>query len=367
MPRILHTSDTHLGHQQYPRTDPQTGLNQREQDHYNAWTALIDAAVAEPPDAFIHAGDLFDGVRPSNRALAAAMDGFIRLSHAEIPTIIIAGNHEHPKMRGTGSPFRLFEHLDGVYPVFKGATETISLDNLTIHAVPQASDPATLRKNVAGIERGPGHNVLAIHGAVTTIDAFRNAEFNEQTLDPAWFDDRFDYVALGHYHSTTEITPNVWYCGAPDRVSIGEAGEAKGYLDVILGSTATFRALPVRPYADMPRIRAEGLGLDDVMAQCLDTIGRAPENAVCRLRIEDLDPALRGTFDLPRLRQAAGHLMHLEVRVAWATTDHAIRGAVEFGVLGDELTAYIAAQPVPAGRRERVQAMALQLLAQEAP
>src|SRR5260221_270494 len=89
-PRIFHFSDTHLGHQQYPRTDG-SGLNVREQDIARAFRAVVDLAVAERPDLVVHAGDLFDGVRPGNRALAAAMEGFVRLSGAGIPTIAIAG------------------------------------------------------------------------------------------------------------------------------------------------------------------------------------------------------------------------------------------------------------------------------------
>ncbi|HEX2065945.1 MAG TPA: metallophosphoesterase, partial [Candidatus Thermoplasmatota archaeon] len=125
-PRLFHFSDTHLGHQQYPRTDA-SGLNVREQDIARAFLAVVDAAVAERPHLVVHAGDLFDGVRPGNRALAAAMEGFVRLSRAGIPTVAIAGNHEQPRLRETGSPLRLFAHLPNVHVVFQGRRQTVEV------------------------------------------------------------------------------------------------------------------------------------------------------------------------------------------------------------------------------------------------
>lgn len=371
MVRLLHTSDTHLGHQQYPRTDPDTGLNQREADHYDAFRTLIDAAVADPPDVFLHAGDLFDGVRPSNRALAAALEGFLRLSEAGIPTVLIAGNHEHPRMRETGSPFRLFEHLPDVHPVYKGRRETLQVGGLRIHAVPQCADNAALRSEVQAVEAGApdgeGHDVLMLHGAIHSLPAFQHAEFNELSLDPAWFDDRFDYVALGHYHGTTEVSPRAWYCGAPDRVSLREAGEKKGYLDVSLGAPGTdpevtFQALPGRPYMDLPPIDCDGLDAAGVLQAAEGVLARVPDGAVTRLRLQDLDPSLRGTLDQRALRTAAAHALHLDLRLAWHDTEHRVRGGIELHGLGEEFEAYAAQHPVEGLDRDRLLGMAREVL-----
>ncbi len=361
--RFLHTSDTHLGHQQYPRSDPKTGLNQREQDIYDTWAAFIDQAIETKPDAVIHAGDLFDGVRPSNRALAAAMDGFLRLSQAGIPTIVIAGNHDHPKMRGTGSPFRLFEHLPRIHVAYKGRVETTSVEGVQFHAVPQCSSAEQLHEQVTAIDTStPGQHVLVIHGAVTTIDAFRHAEFNEQSLDPAWFE-RFDHVCLGHYHNTTEVLPNAWYCGAPDRVSIAEAGDEKGYLDVDLeAGTIQHRPLPVRPMMDLPIVQAAGLDAGAIEAAAKSAIGRAPDGAIARLRIRDVDGSLRGGIDQRSIRQSAGHLVHLELRIDWNDADRPVDGHVEIGALADEFDAYQASQTMDGVDRQRIQRMARELL-----
>jgi len=366
--RLFHTSDTHLGHQQYPRTDA-AGLNQREQDVYAAWHAVVDLAVAERPDLFVHAGDLFDGVRPGNRALAHAMEGFLKLSRAGIPVVAIAGNHEHPKLRETGSPFRLFEHLPGVHVVYKGARETVEVQApggpVRVHAVPQCQDNEAFAAQVVSAPTGgPGLDLLVAHGGVPSLPAFAHAEFNELTLDPAWFAP-FAYVALGHYHGVHEVAPNAWYCGAPERVSIAEAGQEKGFLDVRLEPHApavTFRPLPGRPYLDLPAIDCTGLDAPQAKAAALTALGRVPEGAVARLRLASLDPSLRGALDVRAIRQAAGSLTHLDLRLDWRDTGLESPGASELRGVVAEFEAFAAGQPIEGLDRKELVTAARALL-----
>lgn len=91
-------------------------------DTYLSFQAFVDRVLELRPDVVLHSGDLFDSVRPSNRALAFAVEQLFRLSEADIPVVIIAGNHSTPRIRETGSAFRLFEHLPNVIPVYKGPT-----------------------------------------------------------------------------------------------------------------------------------------------------------------------------------------------------------------------------------------------------
>ncbi|HUR64238.1 MAG TPA: exonuclease SbcCD subunit D [Candidatus Thermoplasmatota archaeon] len=393
-PRLFHFSDTHLGHQQYPRTDA-AGLNVREQDIARAFRAVVDAAIAQRPDLVVHAGDLFDGVRPGNRALAAAMEGFVRLSQAGIPTVAIAGNHEHPKLRETGSPFRLFAHLPNVHMVFQGRRETIEVPTpagpVRVHAVPQCADPETFAAEILGAPTGgPGHDVLAVHGAVSGLKAFSHAEFNELALDPAWFRP-FHYVALGHHHGTTQVAPNAWYSGAPERVSIAESGQEKGFLDVRLGRSGqttdstdftervgsaqsvqsvvqgvnlevTFRAVPGRTYVDLPPIEAEGMDAGQVRAVALETVARVPAGAVARLRIRGLDPALRGALDLRAVRHAGAACTHLDLVLEWSKEGLDVRAAAELRSVPQEFEAFAAQQPMEGAARAAILAKARSVL-----
>lgn len=360
--RIIHTSDTHLGHQQYTRLDGD-GLNQREQDHYAAFHKVIDYAVASKADLFLHAGDLFDGVRPSNRALSVAMEGFLKLSRAGIPTVIIAGNHEHPKLRETGSPFRLFEHLPNIHPVFRGKRETLQLAGLNIHAVPQCADAELL---AAEIESAPEpKDILVVHGAVTTVAAFSHAEFNELTLSPKLFEP-FGYVALGHFHGTKQVAPNAWYCGAPDRVSISESGEEKGFLEITVDGShykAALKPLDGRPYADLPPIDATGLTSDQVRDAVRQAVARLPDGAVARQRVNQLEPTLRGSLDLRAMQEAGKHLLHLDLsKFEWQTPSGERPGSDKFRPLADEFAEFLATESLPGADRDAILQRARQLL-----
>ncbi|HUR62308.1 MAG TPA: exonuclease SbcCD subunit D [Candidatus Thermoplasmatota archaeon] len=370
---LFHFSDTHLGHQQYTRTD-ESGLNVREQDIARAFRTVIDLAIAERPDLVLHAGDLFDGVRPGNRALAAAMEGFVRLSQAGIPAVVIAGNHEHPKMRETGSPFRLFAHLPGIHVVFQGHRQSLDIPTqkglVRVHAVPQCADSECLAREIGAAPMGgPGIDVLVVHGAVPSLKAFSHAEFNELTLDPYQFRP-FHYVALGHYHGVQQVAPNAWYCGAPERVSIAEAGQEKGFLDVRLSrspehASVTFRPLPGRLYLDLPPIDASGLDAAQTRAAALDAIARIPPGAVARLRLRGLDPALRGTLDLRALRQAAAACIHFDLLLEWADAGLDVRAATDLRGVAQEFDAFAAQQPMEGIPRAAVLAKAR--IALEAP
>ena len=86
--RIIHFSDTHLGYSDYGRFDSSSGINQRELDTYSAFKEIINFIIETKPDLVVHAGDLFDSIRPSNKAISEALGQFSRLSKANIPTVV---------------------------------------------------------------------------------------------------------------------------------------------------------------------------------------------------------------------------------------------------------------------------------------
>ncbi len=353
---LLHFSDTHLGHQRFSRVDPKSGLNQREQDVYDAFDQVIQTALDDPPELVIHSGDLFDGVRPSNRALATALQGFVRLDKAGIPTVIIAGNHEHPRMVETGSPMRLFDHLENIHAVYKGRPETLQIAGHVVHAVPQCPDNRALQKAVEPLDGG----ILVLHGGVLGMDAFHHAEFNELSIDPGWFTgdaaDRFAYVALGHYHGTTKIADRAWYAGATERMSIRESGEEKGYLRV--GDQVTFKAIPGRPHVDLPIVHAQDLAADEILEAAQRAIDAVPDGAVARLRIHDIAPDLRGSLDLGGVREASRRLLHLDLRPSFADQNAVASTGTRLRALHEEFEAFSATYPLEGLDRARILALA---------
>ncbi len=71
--RLIHFSDTHLGYGAFSKLDVSEGINQREADFYSAFQQAINRMIELKPDFVVHSGDLFDTVRPQNRAIDFAL------------------------------------------------------------------------------------------------------------------------------------------------------------------------------------------------------------------------------------------------------------------------------------------------------
>lgn len=197
------------------------------------------------------------------------------------------------------------------------------------------------------------------------MDAFHHAEFNELSLDPSWFtgtaEGRFAYVALGHYHGHTELASRAHYAGSPDRVSIKESGEVKGFLEVTLGGKIRLVPTATRPYVDLPLIRAEDLDAGEVLAACEAALANTPEGAVVRLRLVDLSQALRGAIDWKAVRQAGAHLLDLNLDARFADDGHHAATADHLS-LHEEFEAYAATYPMEGLDRKAVLNAARDLL-----
>ena len=184
---IFHCADTHLGYRTFNKTVPLdedgAGLNQREADVYNAWDRLVEKAIEAKPDVFIHAGDFFDRVSPSNRAIVRAREGLYKLSEAGIKSIVLAGNHETPRLSETGHVFSLLERIPDVSVMYDGKPQTVEIGDLLITGVAHSSTLAD-QVSQASPDSNYKYNILVTHGSVkgAGIGVFENHELNQTTL-----------------------------------------------------------------------------------------------------------------------------------------------------------------------------------------
>jgi metallophosphoesterase superfamily enzyme len=260
---LAHLADLHLGYRAYHRLAP-SGLNARERDVSRAFGAALDRVIELDVDLVLMAGDIFHTVRPSNNAIADAFRQFSRLRAAlpRAPVVVIAGNHDSPRAAETGSILRLLAEIPGVI-VVDDVARPIHLEELdtTILCLPHnalaTGAPIALEPDPAA-----AINLLMLHGTVAGgtaserlryVSEYGGAQVETTAIRP----ERWDYVALGHYHIATELAPNMWYAGGIERTSTNiweEAGAAKGFLtyDTTL-RRATFHPLPGREVVDLPR------------------------------------------------------------------------------------------------------------------
>ncbi|MCK9580803.1 MAG: metallophosphoesterase, partial [Methanoregula sp.] len=69
---LVHIADTHLGRTSFQKL-AEDGSNLRETLIYENFLAAIEEICDEQPEALVHAGDLFDTVKPKTKALLVAM------------------------------------------------------------------------------------------------------------------------------------------------------------------------------------------------------------------------------------------------------------------------------------------------------
>ena len=354
--RILHLADTHLGYSAYRKTTEE-GINQREIDIYNAFIQCINYAVKRKPDLVLHAGDLFDSVRPTNRAITIAIQQILRLSKENIPFIVISGNHETPKLKETGNIFTIFEHLNHVYPIHNNRYENVSLqiknETVVIHAIPQCQNSKEFDSNFKKIafDKKADYNILIAHGAVAGIKEFKMNEFNELFIPVKNIKQNFDYIALGHYHMYTKLQENTFYAGSTERLSFTEAGNQKGFLEIELGQKLKHKFIPVntRIMIDVPPLDCSELNAEQILKKTKETIlSIEPKDKIIRIRLENIPSHVQRGIDFHQIRTLSKAAVHFEIKSTSMKTDEsALAEGYTMTSLADEFEKFLNAQPFP--------------------
>lgn len=367
---LLHVSDTHLGYQAYNRLTAD-GFNQREVDFQEAFRRFVDHALEREPDLIVHAGDLFDVVRPSNRAIASTLHQIRRLSDAQIPFAIVSGNHEAPRLRETGSILRIFEGLPHVYPIYKGAYEVVPIETrsgrVVLHGVPQAPIQSEFAEQLLrAAPSGNGMQVLAVHGTVAGVDGLFSSGMNELMIPSNALKPEYDYIALGHFHNQRMVTENAAYSGSTERTSFSEAEEEKVFLEVALdGARPKPKAIAAgaRPMRDAGVLDARNLNGGDVASEAAARLAAvASPGAVVRLLVRGIDaPSLR-VLDVNAIRAAARDAMHVDLRFELVNDDASQQSVPELGSLTSEMDAFLKGRPIVGVDRAQVRTKALQYL-----
>jgi len=322
--KILHTSDSHLGYAAY-RKSTDDGVNQREKDVYDSFKQFIDHAIEKKPDLIIHAGDLFDSVRPNNRAITLSIKQLVKLSKENIPFVVISGNHEQPKLKETGHIFSIFDHIDNIYPIYNEKYEKFSFEidgkKVTIHAIPQCNSKKNFEEELKKLkpEKTSDYNFFVSHGSVTGLQDFTMNEFNELIIPARILSRDFDYIALGHYHKYSKLSDNAYYSGAIESLTFSEANENKGYIELNIEKnkiSTNFVELKTRPMIDSEPIECSELKIDQIMKKIKQQARKIqPKEKTIRITLKDISPSIYRSLDFNDLRKEFSDAIHYEIKV----------------------------------------------------
>jgi exonuclease SbcD len=318
---LIHIADTHLGLAAFNRLDPETGMNLREKQVYDNFLKAIDEIISRKPDVLVHAGDLFDVVKPKTRAYTTVLEALDRLHAAGIPFIVIAGNHSMVKTRYTTSPYEVLTyHPSRITAAYKFRYEKVEIGDTIFHLIPNMLRPEDYRTAFDQIELAPSgyHNVLVTHGLATAIKDKRLATVAEHELDSTILSDQFDYIALGHYHRQCQITDNAWYSGSAEYLTYGEIADTKGGLLVDPGRHEVAHLdLPCTLMIDLGTIRCQGVHPGDITEEIISRIvaGSAPLYSMAQVTLDGLSREHGKGIDMKSLAAVREQLLDLKIRM----------------------------------------------------
>jgi len=363
--KVAALGDAHLGRSYYGFTTPQ-GVNQREFDFEESFTAAVDLALAQSPDLVVWLGDVFDHPRPTYRSFRVAQRALSRLREHGVAVALITGNHDTPRLPGTGSPYSV---LADMFPEFhfahRLAYERFELPGLVVHAVPQMLTVDATLAALAEADHGRSgdrSNLLLTHPRITQVEP-RYSDINEIEVDASVL--RSDLVLLGHYHFHTRVADGVWYAGSTDTFSFADdPDKAKGIV-VLDTDSGECRHVPLtgqRPLVTLPTVAALGLSAADLQAQVLERAATVPPGAVARLYLDGVDPEAYRLLDLDLVREAASAGLFLKVEPVFGGVDVNVE-LPDIDSMGGRWHQYLDKQDLTGFDRDRVKELGDQYLA----
>lgn len=224
--QIFHFSDTHLWI--WLENTP------REEDFYKNFEFTINKILEIKPDIVVHSWDLFHTSKPSNKAISVVVENFLKLEKAWIKTIIIAGNHDTPRLTLTTHPFEIFKSMENFYVFYEPEIKSIEISWVNFVVLPHIHDENIFKENFVKIGDFIKENTTSIFISHFGISAKEYDEYTDEisginiTLDELKTLKKFDYVALWHYHKQFCIG-NMCYPGSIEHTSFNQKNYKIGY------------------------------------------------------------------------------------------------------------------------------------------
>jgi DNA repair exonuclease SbcCD nuclease subunit len=362
--RVAAIGDAHLGRSYYAFTTDQ-GVNQREWDFERSFEAAVELALAQAPDLVVWLGDIFDHPRPTYRSYRVVQRALGRIRAHGITAVIITGNHDTPRLPGTGSPYSaLADTFGDMHFAHRLQYERFEFDGLVVHAVPQMLTVDATLEALDQADRGRSldrTNLLLTHPRITQVEP-RYADINEIEVDAGRL--RSDLVMLGHYHFHTRVAAGIWYAGATDTFSFADdPDKAKGIV-VLDTDSGQCRHVPLtgqRPLVTLESVYALGLSPAEVEDQVLDRAAGVPEGAVARLYLDGVDPEAYRMLDLQAIGDAARAGLYLKLEPQFTAVGTSVE-LPELDAMGARWERYLEDQDLTGLDRDRVRRIGLEYL-----
>jgi DNA repair exonuclease SbcCD nuclease subunit len=360
MARLVALGDAHLGRTHLAHVRDDQGRNVREEDFLRSFAWAVDETIRLEPDGFLWLGDIFDHARPTYRTFAHVLAGLQKLTDAGLRGVAISGNHDTPRIRGTGSPY---DALERVFPnvafAWRMEAMAVELGGALVHAVPQTLSVGDLRaqlESAAGSTKGDATNLLLAHVALTSLPARAWGDINELEIEEGAFAKAFDLVVLGHYHAHQQASKRTWYAGSTDTFAFADRPDVpKGVLLIDTdGATVDLVDNPhTRPLTTLS-VPTSGMSAGELV----DAVERAavgsPEGGIVRVYLQDVDPVSFRQVGAQGFHETVPGALYVQVEPDYGPEALALQGGPTVGSLEQEWTDYVEVQELAGLDRPRI-------------
>jgi DNA repair exonuclease SbcCD nuclease subunit len=170
--RLLVSADTHLGSpiRSVALRNPDLG-DRLKQVSRDTFVEIVDLAISEQVDALVLAGDIFDNGYPDLKSRAFLITQLARASEADVPTVLIRGNHDalldHKAHGDLGPNIHLLHKGSPTVEIGDAAFHGLSFDaaHVAKSFLPDYPRPVPGKRNVGlmhtSLDGAPGHDPYA--------------------------------------------------------------------------------------------------------------------------------------------------------------------------------------------------------------
>jgi DNA repair exonuclease SbcCD nuclease subunit len=224
--KFLHTADWQLG-KPFQRVSDDIKRGRLQNERIACLRRIGETARDSKASFVLVAGDLFDSPSPLKSTVSQACEA---IGAIKIPVLAIPGNHDHG---GPGSlweqPFFVSER-EKLAPNLRVLLEAkpVVLENAVVFPAPllrrhESTDPTAWIRTAFDAPEFPADlpRIVLAHGSVQGFESAQDDEDEDirglNRIDLGRLPDHeIDYIALGDWHGTKQISAKAWYSGTPE-------------------------------------------------------------------------------------------------------------------------------------------------------
>jgi len=238
--KIIASADLHLSMKENNGSTAIDGFNTRLHDKLNALSQPIQYAIDTKADMYISLGDEFDSLNPPEPLRLKFIEALSPLFEADIPLIIIMGNHVYnATYYNLQSEERLLNLLGTKKMLIVSEPMLFEQYEIPFTFIPWSyiNNSRTLLNS--NTNRIIFHHMPIVGASLTDYEFLSKDGFTPDDLKKqlAWFG--------GHYHKH-QLKDNYCYVGSLVKQDFGERNQEKGFLDINISEEIEYDFIEIK-------------------------------------------------------------------------------------------------------------------------